>query len=112
MTITASLQHTTVLLDEAVEALITDASATYVDATFGRGGHSKLILSKLSPSGRLVVFDKDPAAIAVAEAIDDLRLSIHHEGFKYVCDLPSSSAAGLLMDLGVSSPQKIGRAHV
>ena len=105
MTITASLQHTTVLLDEAVEALITDASATYVDATFGRGGHSKLILSKLSPSGRLVVFDKDPAAIAVAEAIDDLRLSIHHEGFKYVCDLPSSSAAGLLMDLGVSSPQ-------
>ena len=99
------MQHTTVLLDEAVEALITDASATYVDATFGRGGHSKLILSKLSPSGRLVVFDKDPAAIAVAEAIDDLRLSIHHEGFKYVCDLPSSSAAGLLMDLGVSSPQ-------
>ena len=102
---TTSLQHTTVLLDEAVDALITDAGATYIDATFGRGGHSQLILSKLSPSGRLVVFDKDPAAIAVAEAIDDARLSIRHEGFKYVGDLSHGSAAGLLMDLGVSSPQ-------
>ncbi len=102
---TTTMQHTTVLLDEAVDALITDASATYIDATFGRGGHSKLILSKLNPSGHLVVFDKDPAAIAVAEAINDARLSIRHEGFKYICDLPSSSAAGLLMDLGVSSPQ-------
>ncbi len=102
---TSSLQHTTVLLDEAVDALITDADATYIDATFGRGGHSKLILSKLNPSGRLVVFDKDPAAIAVAEAINDERLSIRHEGFKYVGDLSHGSAAGLLMDLGVSSPQ-------
>ena len=102
---TSSLQHTTVLLDEAVDALITDADATYIDATFGRGGHSKLILSKLNRSGRLVVFDKDPAAIAVAEAINDERLSIRHEGFKYVGDLSHGSAAGLLMDLGVSSPQ-------
>ena len=102
---TASLQHTTVLLDEAVDALITDADATYIDATFGRGGHSKLILSKLNPNGRLVIFDKDPAAIAAAEAIGDTRLSIRHEGFKYVGDLPHQSAAGLLMDLGVSSPQ-------
>ena len=102
---TPSLQHTTVLLDEAVDALITDAEAMYIDATFGRGGHSKLILSKLNPNGRLVIFDKDPAAIAVAEAIDDARLSIRHEGFKYVGDLPHQSAAGLLMDLGVSSPQ-------
>jgi 16S rRNA (cytosine1402-N4)-methyltransferase len=102
---TSSLQHTTVLLDEAVDALITDADATYIDATFGRGGHSKLILSKLNPSGRLVIFDKDPAAITVAEAIDDARLSVRHEGFKHVGDLPHQSAAGLLMDLGVSSPQ-------
>jgi 16S rRNA (cytosine1402-N4)-methyltransferase len=102
---TTSLQHTTVLLDEAVDALITDADAMYIDATFGRGGHSKLILSKLSPSGQLVVFDKDPAAIAVAQAIDDARLSIRHEGFKYVGDLSHGSVAGLLMDLGVSSPQ-------
>ena len=102
---TAFLQHTTVLLDEAVDALMTDADATYIDATFGRGGHSKLILSKLNPNGRLVIFDKDPAAIAAAEAIGDTRLSIRHEGFKYVGDLPHQSAAGLLMDLGVSSPQ-------
>ena len=102
---TTSLQHTTVLLNEAVDALITDAGATYIDATFGRGGHSKLILSKLSSSGQLVVFDKDPAAIQVAEAIDDARLSIRHEGFKYVGDLSHGSVAGLLMDLGVSSPQ-------
>ena len=99
------MQHTTVLLDEAVDALIKDAGATYIDATFGRGGHSKLILSRLNSGGRLVVFDKDPAAIAVAEAIADTRLSIRHEGFKYVGDLPHGSAAGLLMDLGVSSPQ-------
>ena len=99
------MQHTTVLLEEAVDALITDAGATYIDATFGRGGHSKLILSKLNSGGHLVVFDKDPAAIAVAEAIDDARISIRHEGFKYVGDLPPGSAAGLLMDLGVSSPQ-------
>ncbi len=102
---TSSLQHTTVLLDEAVDALITDTDAIYIDATFGRGGHSKLILSKLNPNGRLVVFDKDPAAIAVAEAINDARLSIRHEGFKCVSDLSHGSAAGLLMDLGVSSPQ-------
>jgi 16S rRNA (cytosine1402-N4)-methyltransferase len=102
---TPSLQHTTVLLDEAIEALITDVGASYIDATFGRGGHAKLILSKLNPDGHLVVFDKDPVAIAVAEAIDDARLSIHHEGFKYLGDLPNSSASGLLMDLGVSSPQ-------
>jgi 16S rRNA (cytosine1402-N4)-methyltransferase len=102
---TTSLQHTTVLLDEAVDALITDVGATYVDATFGRGGHSKLILSKLNSNGQLVVFDKDPAAIQVAEAIDDGRLSIRHEGFKYVGELSHGSVAGLLMDLGVSSPQ-------
>ena len=102
---TSSLQHTTVLLNEAVDALITDASATYIDATFGRGGHSKLILSKLNTSGKLVVFDKDPAAVAVAQVINDMRLSIRHEGFKHLGDLPHQSVAGLLMDLGVSSPQ-------
>jgi 16S rRNA (cytosine1402-N4)-methyltransferase len=101
----SSLQHTTVLLNEAVDALVTDTDASYIDATFGRGGHSKLILSKLGASGKLVVFDKDPAAIAVAEAIGDARLTVHHEGFKYIRELPASSAAGLLMDLGVSSPQ-------
>jgi 16S rRNA (cytosine1402-N4)-methyltransferase len=105
MTTTPNLQHTTVLLNEAVDALITDTGATYIDATFGRGGHSKLILSKLGGGGRLVVFDKDPAAIVAAEDINDSRLSVRHEGFKHLGDLPHQSAAGLLMDLGVSSPQ-------
>ena len=61
--------HTTVLLHEAVQALDVRADATYVDATFGRGGHSRLILSQLGPQGRLIVFDKDPEAIAQAQAL-------------------------------------------
>ncbi|MDO8774912.1 MAG: 16S rRNA (cytosine(1402)-N(4))-methyltransferase RsmH, partial [Burkholderiaceae bacterium] len=97
--------HTTVLLNEAVNALVTKDDATYVDATFGRGGHARLILSKLSQQGKLVVFDKDPEAIAAAQSINDARLSIRHEGFKNIGDLPKSSAAGVLMDLGISSPQ-------
>ena len=97
--------HTTVLLNEAVDALIANTEATYVDATFGRGGHSRLILSKLSPKGKLIVFDKDPDAIEVAKDIDDSRLSIRHEGFKHIGDLPYASVAGVLMDLGISSPQ-------
>ena len=100
-----SWTHTTVLLNEAVSALVTNVDATYVDATFGRGGHARLILSKLSQQGKLVVFDKDPDAIAVAGSIDDARLSIRHEGFKNLGDLPKFSVAGVLMDLGISSPQ-------
>ena len=100
-----SWTHTTVLLNEAVNALVTKDDATYVDATFGRGGHARLILSKLSLRGKLVVFDKDPDAIAVAGGIDDARLSIRHEGFKNLGDLPKFSVAGVLMDLGISSPQ-------
>jgi 16S rRNA (cytosine1402-N4)-methyltransferase len=97
--------HTTVLLKEAVAALVTRPDGLYVDATFGRGGHSRAILSQLSPQGRLVVFDKDPEAIAVAGRIPDARLSIRHEGFRHIGELPSASASGVLMDLGVSSPQ-------
>ncbi len=97
--------HTTVLLQEAVDALISDPDATYVDATFGRGGHSRLILSRLSPLGRLVAFDKDPAAIAEGAQIGDARFRIRHQGFRHLGDLPSASVAGVLMDLGVSSPQ-------
>ena len=98
-------QHTTVLLNEAVEALVTKPDGTYVDATFGRGGHSRLILSQLEPQGRLVAFDKDPEAVAVANAIEDQRFSIRHEGFAGIAELEAASAAGILMDLGVSSPQ-------
>ena len=100
-----SWQHTTVLLDEAVDALVTDPDATYIDATFGRGGHSRLILSRLSPDGRLVAFDKDPAAVAESSKVGDARFSIRHQGFRHLGDLPPASAAGVLMDLGVSSPQ-------
>ena len=97
--------HTTVLLNEAVAALITKPDATYVDATFGRGGHSRLILSKLSPAGRLIAFDKDPEAIAEASRLADPRFSIRHEGFRHLGELPAASVAGVLLDLGVSSPQ-------
>ncbi len=98
-------QHTTVLLNEAVDALVTKPDGIYVDATFGRGGHSRLILSQLSPLGRLVAFDKDPEAISVANAIEDPRFEIRHEGFAALRELESHSLAGVLMDLGVSSPQ-------
>ena len=98
-------QHTTVLLNEAIEALITRPDATYVDATFGRGGHSRLLLSKLGPRGRLIAFDKDPEAIAEASRIQDPRFSIRHEGFRAIAEMPPASVAGVLMDLGVSSPQ-------
>jgi 16S rRNA (cytosine1402-N4)-methyltransferase len=98
-------QHTTVLLNEAVAALLTKPDATYVDATFGRGGHSRLILSRLSTQGRLIAFDKDPDAIAEAGRMDDPRFSIRHEGFRHLGELPAASVAGVLLDLGVSSPQ-------
>ena len=98
-------QHTTVLLNEAVDALLTRTDGSYVDATFGRGGHSRLILSRLSPEGRLVAFDKDPDAIAEASRIQDARFSIRHQGFTHMDELAPRSCAGLLMDLGVSSPQ-------
>jgi 16S rRNA (cytosine1402-N4)-methyltransferase len=98
-------QHTTVLLKEAVEALLTRTDATYVDATFGRGGHSRLLLAQLGPEGRLIAFDKDLDAIAEAQRIEDPRFSIRHEGFANLGKLPPASAAGVLLDLGVSSPQ-------
>ena len=98
-------QHTTVLLSEAVDALDLQPDGTYIDATFGRGGHTRLMLSKLSDKGRVIAFDKDPEAIAVAEQIQDPRLSIRHEGFAHLGDLPPASVDGVLMDLGISSPQ-------
>jgi 16S rRNA (cytosine1402-N4)-methyltransferase len=102
-------------LNEAVDALFNTPEplpgeaapqdGTYVDATFGRGGHSRLILSRLSPQGRLIAFDKDPDAVHQAQQISDPRFSIRHQGFVHLGELPRSSAAGVLMDLGVSSPQ-------
>ncbi len=97
--------HHTVLLNEAVDALSVQPDGHYIDATFGRGGHARLILSRLGAAGGLTVFDKDPQAIASAQALGDVRLNWRHEGFAHLADLPPASADGLLMDLGVSSPQ-------
>jgi 16S rRNA (cytosine1402-N4)-methyltransferase len=105
MTVDTPWQHTTVLLSEAVDALDLQPDGTYVDATFGRGGHTRLMLSQLSDKGRVIAFDKDPEAIAVAQQIQDSRLSIRHEGFAHLGDLPPASVDGVLMDLGISSPQ-------
>ena len=105
------LAHSTVLLREAVDALVGDEDAFYVDGTFGRGGHSGEILRRLSSRGRLLAIDKDPRACAEAEARfgDDKRFSIVQASF---AELPSllaarriSQVAGVLLDLGVSSPQ-------
>lgn len=100
----APTSHITVLLNEAVEALQV-SEGIYVDATFGRGGHSRLILSQLSPSGQLIAFDRDLEAVAESKSIQDARFSIRQESFSHLENLPAGSVAGLLMDLGVSSPQ-------
>ncbi|MDP1532083.1 MAG: 16S rRNA (cytosine(1402)-N(4))-methyltransferase RsmH, partial [Rubrivivax sp.] len=102
-------QHKAVLLTEAVEALVGQPEGIYVDGTFGRGGHSRALLARLAPSARLIAFDKDPQAVAAAAAIDDPRFAIVHESF---ADMAAALAArgigqlqGVLLDLGVSSPQ-------
>jgi len=105
--------HRAVLLDEAVAALAIDAGGrrdgVYVDATFGRGGHSRAILAALGPAGRLIALDRDPEAVAAARAIDDPRFSITHAPFSElarVLDAQGAAAVqGVLADLGVSSPQ-------
>ncbi|MGH6645628.1 16S rRNA (cytosine(1402)-N(4))-methyltransferase RsmH [Aquabacterium sp.] len=111
-------QHTTVLLTEAVEALWESETGPhpqglYVDATFGRGGHSRLLLSHLGPQAQLLALDRDPDAIAHAtmgpQAITDPRFRIEHAAFSHwadvVNDLGLGPVQGLLMDIGVSSPQ-------
>jgi 16S rRNA (cytosine1402-N4)-methyltransferase len=102
-------QHRTVLLKEAVDGLITRADGIYIDGTFGRGGHSRAILQRLSDAGRLISFDKDPLAIATAQQIKDARFSIVHDSFAVMREAASERGApkvsGVLLDLGVSSPQ-------
>ncbi len=102
-------KHTTVLLSEAVQALVTHPGGLYVDGTFGRGGHSRAVLAQLGPAGRLLAFDKDPQAVAVASEITDPRFAICHASF---ADMAAELAErgvqrvqGVLLDLGVSSPQ-------
>jgi 16S rRNA (cytosine1402-N4)-methyltransferase len=105
--------HRAVLLEEAVSALAIRADGVYVDATFGRGGHSRAILERLGPSGRLIALDRDPQAVAAAREIRDPRFSIAHAPFSELArvldlQLPGTQAGqvhGVLADLGVSSPQ-------
>jgi 16S rRNA (cytosine1402-N4)-methyltransferase len=106
------LQHRTVLLEEAVDALAIDserANGVYVDGTFGRGGHSRRILERLGARGRLIAFDKDPQAIATANTISDTRFEIVHDSFATMGDALASRGVpqvnGILLDLGISSPQ-------
>ncbi|ABN91758.1 16S rRNA (cytosine(1402)-N(4))-methyltransferase RsmH [Burkholderia pseudomallei] len=102
-------QHRTVLLDEAVDALVTRPDGVYVDGTFGRGGHSRAVLARLGDAGRLIAFDKDPRAIETAESIEDARFEIVHDSFaamKGALDARGvGRVSGVLLDLGVSSPQ-------
>jgi 16S rRNA (cytosine1402-N4)-methyltransferase len=104
-----ALAHETVLLQEAVAALEIKPGGVYVDGTFGRGGHSRLILQTLGAAGRLIALDKDPAAIAAAQSIRDERFQIVHSGFEklheVLRELSIEKVDGVLLDLGVSSPQ-------
>lgn len=101
--------HVTVLLEEAVAALNIRPDGVYVDATFGRGGHSRAILARLGAQGRLIALDRDPAAVAAAQALDDGRFSIVHAQFSAlvagVRGLDVEEVDGVLFDFGVSSPQ-------
>ena len=106
---TGSSTHVTVLLDEAVEALAMKADGTYIDATFGRGGHSRNILARLGQSGRLVALDRDPAAIAAGQSLGDSRFSLVHRAFGELGEAAQEAGVtavdGILFDIGVSSPQ-------
>ncbi len=107
----SSVVHQTVLLEEAVAELVTDKAGVYIDGTFGRGGHSRKILEALMAEGRLLGVDKDPEAVLSANKLkaEDPRFSIYHGSFKEI-DIAAkeqdwNGVAGILLDLGVSSPQ-------
>lgn len=109
---TEHYEHKPVLLSESIEALAIKPDGIYVDGTFGRGGHSQLIMESLGDAGRLIAFDKDPQAIATAEEkfADEPRFSIHHGSFAelkehLVTQGLCGQISGILLDLGVSSPQ-------
>ena len=103
------LAHTTVLLHEAVEALAIKPDGIYVDGTFGRGGHSAMILEQLGSKGKLIALDKDPAAVAVGMEWRDTRFRIVHRSFVHLAEVlreqDVGEVDGILLDLGVSSPQ-------
>jgi 16S rRNA (cytosine1402-N4)-methyltransferase len=101
--------HVSVLLAEAVAALAVNPEGIYVDATFGRGGHSRAILQALGPQGRLIALDRDPAAITAGRTISDLRFTLVHAPFSAIAavldQLTLPQVDGVLLDIGVSSPQ-------
>ena len=103
--------HATVLLDEAVDALMTRPDGRYIDGTFGRGGHSRAILTSLSNEGSLLGIDKDPQAIETASILEkeDTRFVIAQGSFadvrQFVGEKNLGLVDGILLDLGVSSPQ-------
>jgi 16S rRNA (cytosine1402-N4)-methyltransferase len=107
--VSAHSGHHAVLLEEAVAALQVHADGAYVDATFGRGGHSSAILAQLGPNGRLLALDRDPDAIAAAKTISDRRFVAVHAGFAALGEVLDGQQVtqvdGILLDLGVSSPQ-------
>lgn len=107
-----SFEHLTVLRDETVKAIISGSDGCYVDATFGRGGHTRLLLEQLGPNARVIGFDKDPAAIAVGQALSaaDPRFQVIHASFASLAvELQTlgllGAVDGIMADLGVSSPQ-------
>ena len=106
---TVGSTHVTVLLDEAVESLAIKADGIYMDATFGRGGHSRRILAKLNEKGRLVAVDRDLYAIAAGAEIKDSRFQLVHRAFGEIAEAADEvgvqSVDGVLFDVGVSSPQ-------
>ncbi len=101
--------HTAVLLEEAVDGLNVRSDGIYVDCTFGRGGHSRLILARLGTNGRLVALDRDPQAVSAGGEIGDGRFRMLHGRFSRLAELAAragvAQADGILLDLGVSSPQ-------
>jgi 16S rRNA (cytosine1402-N4)-methyltransferase len=107
--VTRGTAHVTVLLEEAVDALAITAGGTYIDATFGRGGHSRRILAALGVGGQLLAMDRDPAAIAAGQAVNDPRFRLVHGAFGELAAAARAAgmvaADGILFDIGVSSPQ-------
>lgn len=106
----ADYRHASVLLDGAIDALIHDPAGIYLDGTFGRGGHSRTVLERLNSSGRLLAIDRDPQALIEAGKINDERFSIHASNFSRLGEVARGQGvhgklSGILLDVGVSSPQ-------
>ncbi len=103
--------HRPILVEAVIDALCTDPKGNYVDATFGRGGHTRALLQRLSPEGRILAIDRDPTAIAVARTLanEDARVLVRHGRMsdmkRFASEVQLNEIVGVLMDLGVSSPQ-------